>query len=642
MDIDALKRKYFIPAVTPVDESRITPLLDAEEFNRELQIALDTVGTSTDPAANVDHFILIANWWLALLGGSWVPATYARPPAWVPNDEVNPPYALDPASGPSLIDVLFDKASRGVDVRAMGWVSYPVMDWKAAQLNPESPVAQHALTIASIYALRAHPNIGGKAILNVICHTAGGVHAKMIVIGNGTTVIGFTGGIDLVSDRWARTDHPVSESWHDVVAKVEGLAVQGLYDWFRLYWTENREQGGVPRDPIVVRINDTPIGHIVPAGSPGETPVLDAITFPPLSGGKHHVQSLRTIPARRYGLMSVKPPPDQLPEQGVFEVRDAWLQAIGAAERYIYLEDQAFWSAEMMKAIGDRVAANPALHVVLLTSGVPDPNDRFTYELQIWMSEAINGGLLKDLDASQRRRIRMFRRWGEAHVFPVEVVDVISTAPRTTILTDLDVPAGIGQDMLADGTWSLDMGPAHYLVTGNGIATGGGTIVLEVDTDVAGAVWEGPATVLKVEGITVHAKTTLIDDEWALIGSASCMRRALYTDVEHAVAVLDEDNVFVKEYRKRLWAHHFRGLPADFDDLNVALHAWEPTWFAPVVGPSRPVRVSELGPEYLQPMPLPIPTPFIITPQDRRYYDTYKDPDSRLRWSVSPVDLVPD
>jgi phosphatidylserine/phosphatidylglycerophosphate/cardiolipin synthase-like enzyme len=58
-------------------------------------------------------------------------------------------------------------------------------------------------------------------------------------------------------------------------------------------------------------------------------------------------------------------------------------------------------------------------------------------------------------------------------------------------------------------------------------------------------------------GLTIHSKTSIVDDNWALIGSANSMRRSLYTDFEHSVAFMDEDNLAVSDYRANLWGKYF-------------------------------------------------------------------------------------
>jgi len=101
----------------------------------------------------------------------------------------------------------------------------------------------------------------------------------------------------------------------------------------------------------------------------------------------------------------------------------------------------------------------------------------------------------------------------------------------------------------------------------------------------------GAALFVAQPGITVHTKSTIVDDHWAIIGSNNVARRALYTDPEHAVAFVDEDDTAVKEYRKNLWCCHFRhNTPADFDDIQAGLHAWENAWGAAGAAPARPAR----------------------------------------------------
>lgn len=100
------------------------------------------------------------------------------------------------------------------------------------------------------------------------------------------------------------------------------------------------------------------------------------------------------------------------------------------------------------------------------------------------------------------------------------------------------------------------------------------------------------------EGTTVHAKVTLIDDEWCAIGSANCMRRSLYTDLELSVAVVSE--TFAMDLRHRLWVDTYcvdgPRPPAPLP-LDSALALWQGSWGR------RPAGLA-LHPELLRkPMP---------------------------------------
>jgi len=79
----------------------------------------------------------------------------------------------------------------------------------------------------------------------------------------------------------------------------------------------------------------------------------------------------------------------------------------------------------------------------------------------------------------------------------------------------------------------------------------------------------------------VHSKLWIVDDRWALIGSANFSNRSLYRDIEHSVSFVDDDGILVKSFRKQLWGDHFSA-PAEIrellDDLQYALHVWNPQW----------------------------------------------------------------
>jgi phosphatidylserine/phosphatidylglycerophosphate/cardiolipin synthase-like enzyme len=136
--------------------------------------------------------------------------------------------------------------------------------------------------------------------------------------------------------------------------------------------------------------------------------------------------------------------------------------------------------------------------------------------------------------------------------------------------------------------------------------------------------------VFRRDGVYVHAKTVLVDDAWAVIGSGNLAQRSLYTDIEHGYAFADDGDL-VRSYRARLWAHHFRhGAPADFAPLPAGLHAWRPDWGTPGAAPPRPA--------WLHPVELPAgPVPY---PRRHRWLNaSFLDPDSRRPWSgLSAVD----
>ncbi len=83
----------------------------------------------------------------------------------------------------------------------------------------------------------------------------------------------------------------------------------------------------------------------------------------PASTGDLQVQVLRTVPERTY----------RFAPHGDFTILDAYLNAIRAAERFIYLENQFLWSPEVVDALIDKVQHPPCddFRILLLLPARP-------------------------------------------------------------------------------------------------------------------------------------------------------------------------------------------------------------------------------------------------------------------------------
>ncbi len=118
---------------------------------------------------------------------------------------------------------------------------------------------------------------------------------------------------------------------------------------------------------------------------------------------------------------------------------------------------------------------------------------------------------------------------------------------------------------------------------------------------------------------TVHTKTAIVDDDWAMIGSSNYMRRSLYTDFEHAIAFMDEQGIGVGRYREALWGEHLRSSIPDPEDGIAA-------WFAlPFQGSGAPTPLE------IERIRLPLPAAS-LTQQEQVLYDEIFDADSRRTW----------
>jgi phosphatidylserine/phosphatidylglycerophosphate/cardiolipin synthase-like enzyme len=530
-DIDALRKKYFVqpddtdPPSEPLPATfsgcRVTPLIDGKDYFTDLAAKIAPLGNGT-PSENSGQFIYITGWWLGFMGR---PAPPGEPPS-----AARPPFSLDGDGAPNLlVDLLKAKAHAGVDVRVMGWISFSGMaDYGLLTTSVRKKIGIRDInldTMASILGLRTELALVEKACLSIIAHSAGASHTKLVLVGDGDSAIGYTGGLDLENSRYGSQPHPAGQ-WHDVQAKVEGPAVQAMYDFYRSIWNENRAR----------KIKTFRNGSQIVISHTATTPAVPARTLPTTAVDKHHIQSLRTVPRFNYKSTNNLPENEKISfaPDGLFEVRSAWFNAVLTAERYIYIEDQGFWSVDVMVWLNHVLKIRDDLKVILV-KGINDPSDP---PFPAYANVALWNGLLHDLNAQQRGRVRAFLRT-----------------------------------------------------------------------------------------VFVHTKSTIVDDHWAIIGSANAFQRSLYSDLEHAVGILDERDMLVRQYRVRLWSDTLGLLdPADqqkIADIDQALNVWDSTWGTPGSGVGLPPTLA--------PITLPTrETRLSDSEQDR--HDRYDDVDSRLPW----------
>lgn len=687
--------------MTPIDgaglprqfsDSLVTPIVDADNYNAAIIAALNLVGNGSK-AQNIANkeFILIHNWWLALLGTDYQrdvdlkKIQFVKLPAYTldgPKRKENPDGSgLTIGGADRLIDRIIAKAKLGVDVRVMGWITAGI----TSAINNSKFAAQagvgkeHASTLRSIAALRKEPSIGFKAITNEVAHTVGAAHIKMVIVGSNTTAVGFTGGLDFVLDRWAKKDHldwsdasgptPVrtNQFWHDVVAKVEGPAVAGLYEWYRALYQEAISRKAVKYK--IVDVTTTPKATRVESHgdkAPKLTPPLDPIpvsTIP--KAGDHVVQSLRTAHQAKYGPVGGsdpkvlhKAPALSFAPNGLQEFQAAIKQAIAGARQYIYLEDQAFYSREIMKYIHDALKAQSDLRVIMLAGG-DDPND--DSHPDVYFPDALYTGLYqgkildKDdahpLEDDQLRRVRVYRRltetsWGTCTIDQVDALGTgefrltmdFGTVPQKIIDKYVGTPFTLPENKLQT-LYSAQVrqnGHIFPVVSNPSLLLGELTFNVKpgaFDVFTTGTPVTGSCEMLQMDGIVIHAKTLLVDDVCAIIGSANAMRRSLYTDLESSVVFVDAAaNTTIKQARGELWADQFRHpTPTDFGDIQASLHAWNRQWFTAGTAPDRPPHIVQFD------VPLIAPR---VTPLERAKYDLYYDNDSREPLSAFQLALV--
>jgi phosphatidylserine/phosphatidylglycerophosphate/cardiolipin synthase-like enzyme len=129
-------------------------------------------------------------------------------------------------------------------------------------------------------------------------------------------------------------------------------------------------------------------------------------------------------------------------------------------------------------------------------------------------------------------------------------------------------------------------------------------------------------------GKFIHTKSTLVDDQWALIGSANAMRRSLYTDIEHSVAFMDEAGQAVADYRRELWGTL---LNATFPAPADAVAAF---FSVPFRGSGTPTTSAAV----VERLRLPFPNQ-TLSADERTMVDEIFDTDSRQAWGSGLISM---
>lgn len=385
------------------------------------------------------------------------------------------------------------------------------------------------------------PARGTNALLDTVRDLQerfGGYHQKIAVVRNDAGLIAYCGGIDLNPNRLDNRDHGIPHPYHDVHARIDGPAAADLATTFVERW----QTAG--RSTLAI-------------GSPGTMPVV-----PP--AGDDVVQIGRTYfgpGAGRSGL------PFAL--SGERTILDTQLAAIARARRYIYIEDQYLTPPDEYTDALVQAAQRVAGPLIVVIPDLPDQPF----------------GL-----ASRQAFIAAMRAaWGDR--FKVGVLRLRLARTPTTV-TSATGRLWLTRDV-AEADNSLKVGPVDrlpafpfWLVVGNEVMRATRTIApmtppppSTVATEIEIAVQRSEQTRLFAAdrgterkahkaraavtcglfpGVYVHAKTMLIDDAFASIGSANVNRRGYYSDGECNVFALREalthgDN-WIRELRIRLWA----------------------------------------------------------------------------------------
>jgi len=433
--------------------------------------------------------------------------------------------------GSEVVEVLARADERGVDVRGLVWRSHT----SVVGFNHE----------ANQRLGRQLQRRGAEALLDMRVRTGGSHHQKLVVIrhrDDPTRDIAYVGGIDLCHSRRDDADHggdpqpfEMAEEygdtppWHDIQAAISGPAVYDVETVFRERWLDPTP---LSRNPLLTTLDRIRGLDLDPDPMPEQ-----ADPPPPVEGGTHVVQLLRTYPNLRHGRDY------PFARGGERSVARGYSKALSKARRLVYVEDQYLWGDHVGSVFTEALQEHPDLHVIAV---VPQFTDQ-------------SGWLARTPQLLGRRRA---------------MLEMERSAPGRVGIYGIENHAGT---------------PVY-----------------------------------------VHAKTCLMDDTWASIGSDNFNRRSWTHDSELSAIVIDTAGDYARTLRLTLAAEHLdrsaeamddcqdpHGMFAAYAACAAALDAWHQDGRR---GPRPPGRLRRLHPPGLG----PITRGLSVAP-----YLTVHDPDGR-------------
>ncbi len=435
--------------------------------------------------------------------------------------------------GSEVSEVLGRADERGVDVRGLVWRSHSSAIGFTSDEN--------------LRLGRALQRRGVEAILDMRVRTGGSHHQKMVVIrhhDDPTRDIAYVGGIDLCHARRDDAQHAGDPQpqilageygehppWHDMQAAISGPAVHDVETVFRERWEDPTT---LSQSPIIL-LRDRLRGlDTTPDPLPEQAPPP-----PPVEGGTHLVQLLRTYPDLRRGRDYA------FARGGERSVARGYTKAVEKARHLVYVEDQYLWGAHVGDVFTEALRAHPDLHVIAVVPLHPDVE-----------------GISRTAEMIGRRRA---------------MLQMAEAAPDRVAVYGIENHAGTP--------------------------------------------------------IYVHAKTCMVDDTWATIGSDNFNRRSWTHDSELSAVVVDTAGDYARTLRLRLAAEHLDRDPDDpmtdcvepagmfsaYADAAAGLDGW---YAGGQVGPRPPGRLRRLDPPEVGPIARALATPA---------YLFLHDPDGRPR-----------
>jgi len=316
-----------------------------------------------------------------------------------------------------LGDLLAGLAGNGVDVRVLLAGAVVSSSITRPTIGPfhQNVSTAHRLRRWRLDHRDGKPPLAERVLLDWSGSGIGSNHQKITLIRRGTELTACVGGIDYAASRVDETPHHRLTvrggrwGWHDAGSIIRGPAAVDVWQVFRMRWI-----GAVnlPRRRYVwPSMRGLPV--LNPPGMPSSVNPPPAQAAREATGsacqilrsvGPWYIDSLLPWGRRHYS--------DLAPE-GVHEIFHTLVQAIGAAQRYVYIEDQYFKEYpggdrrfELYPYV--RAAAARGVKVILVGSGTRDPAEN-TPLINGTVNADLQRKIIDPLPQRLRRNIGLWR-----------------------------------------------------------------------------------------------------------------------------------------------------------------------------------------------------------------------------------------
>ncbi|MEU8323428.1 phospholipase D family protein [Nonomuraea sp. NPDC048881] len=328
--------------------------------------------------------------------------------------------------GPTVSAALGAAAERGAVVRGLIWRSHlDRLRFSAAENRHLGEKIENA---------------HGQALLDTRTKPGGSHHQKFVILRHDrdpSADVAFVGGIDLCHSRRDDAEHlgdpqscPMPDvygprpPWHDIQLAIRGPAVAEVEKTFCERWEDPAPE---TRDPLRrLRDHFSKLDDAPPLPDPGP---------PPPPAGTHHVQLLRTYPARHSAYPFA---PD-----GERSIAHAYHKVLGRARSLVYLEDQYLWSTDVIEPFAQALEREPELRMIIVVPRHPDQDG--------WLAgPASLIGRVEALD-------RLMRAGGDrVAIYDLENHQGTPVYVHAKVCVVDDVWASVGSDNVNLRSWTYD------------------------------------------------------------------------------------------------------------------------------------------------------------------------------------------